>query len=312
MPLSLGAAAAGGLISALLYLLVSAGGMGGLVLAYLAPLPVFAAGFGYGRNAVVIAGLVGGAATAALSGNGFTVLAYVLTVGLPVVITVRSAILVREGQDGAPEWFPPGRLLIRQAGLAIAGFLAAVVLASGEPGGLEGILRGLMSELGRKLAEADAGLDQELSLVWVSSIVPGLTGVSWLVMMVLNGLLAQGVLARFGAAIRPTPRFVDIALPRWTDIAFALCVAGAFLPDPIGFAALNPALILGALFGFTGLATVHAFARTKRSGRALLVTFYVVVFLLGWPILLVIGLGLIEQWMGLRRRWSAGPHPGDE
>lgn len=308
----LGAAAAGGLISALLYLLVAAGGMGGLILAYLAPLPVFAVGFGFGRNAVVMAGIVGGIGTAVLSGSGFTVLAYALTVALPVVIMARSAILVRTGADGEPEWFPPGRLLIRQAGLAIAGFLAAVVLASGEPGGLQGILRGLMSELGRTLAEADVRFNQELALVWVSSIVPGLTGVSWLVMMVLNGLLAQGVLARFGAAVRPTPRLVDVELPRWTDIAFALCVAGAFLPDPIGFAALNCALILGALFGFTGLATVHAFARARRSGRVFLVAFYGVVFLLGWPILLVIGLGLIEQWMGLRRRWSVGPHQGDE
>jgi hypothetical protein len=309
---TMGAAAAGGLISALLYLLVATGGMGGLMLGYLAPLPIFAAGFGLGRNAVAMAAVVGAAGTAVLSGSGFTVLAYALTVALPVVVTVRSAILVRTGEDGKPEWFPPGRLLVRQAGLAIAGLLAAAVLASGEPDGLEGVLRAALSELGRVLAQADTGLDQELAIVWVSSIVPGLTGVSWLVMMAVNGLLAQGVLTRLKLAIRPTPCLRDIELPRWTDIAFAVCVAGAFLPDPFGFVALNAALILGSLFGFTGLATVHAYARSRPSRPVLLGAFYAVVILLGWPILLVIGLGLIEQWMGLRRRWSVGPHRGDE
>jgi len=309
---TLGAAAAGGLISALLYLLVTSGGMEGVMLAYLAPLPMFAAGFAFGRQAVVAAAVVGIAGMGVLTGSVFTVAAYALTVALPVVVVVRSAILVRTGKDGEAEWFPVGCLLMRLAGLALVGLVLAAFLAAGEPGGLRGLLQETLSSVLNAYAQAGAGVDAKAMAAWISAVVPGLTGMSWLIMMAVNGLLGQGLVSRFGTSVRPSPALRDIKLPALTDAVLAICIAGAFLPDPFGFVALNAALIVATLFGFIGLAVVHALAARRASPVLFLTGFYGLVVLLGWPIVLAVGLGLIEHWIGLRRRWSAAPCRGDK
>jgi hypothetical protein len=97
-------------------------------------------------------------------------------------------------------------------------------------------------------------------------------------------------------------------------LAFAGMVAAAtVLPGGIGFLALNVALVLSLPFGLAGLSVVHAFASRQTAKVALLVGFYLFLFLFGWPILFLIGLGVIEQWIGLRRRWArVGPDQEDE
>lgn len=301
-----------GLVSALLYLLVRAGGMGWLMLAYLAPLPLFAVGFGFGRTAVLVAVVAGMAGVAVATGSGLFTLAYGLTVAVPVAVTVRNALLTRLDADGRQEWYPMGPLLLMLAGMAMAGFLALVVLASGEPGGLEGFLHNFASELVSRMSGGAGSTDNDSVFRLLATVLPGLTGVSWLVMVTVNGLLAQVVVKRLGANVRPTPPIRDLELPSWSGAVFAVCCAAAFVDGPVGFLGLNGALILAVPFGFAGLAVVHAFAATLSLSTLVLIGFYGIVFLLGWPIVFVVGLGLIEQWMGLRRRWSAGPHQGDE
>jgi hypothetical protein len=144
--------------------------------------------------------------------------------------------------------------------------------------------------------------------------MPGLVVVSWLLMTIINGALAQGLLMRFSRNRRPPMRVTGVELPGWLPLAFALAAGlAAVLPDTAGFLALNVALVLAVPFGFAGLAVVHAFAGRQKARVALLVGFYLFLFLFGWPILVLVGLGVIEQWIGLRRRWAnAGPDQEDE
>jgi hypothetical protein len=149
---------------------------------------------------------------------------------------------------------------------------------------------------------------------WIAPALPGFVVISWLTMTIVNGALAQGVLMRFGRNRRPPMRLDDIDLPRWSAPAFVALVAGASVaPDPVGFAALNMALILAVPMAFAGLSVVHAAARSRSARMPILIGFYMCLFLFGWPIVLVVGLGMIEQWMGLRRRFRpASPHQEDE
>ena len=148
----------------------------------------------------------------------------------------------------------------------------------------------------------------------MAEVLPGFAVISWLVMTIVNGALAQGVLMRFSRNRRPAMRLDDVELPRWLATAFLLAmVAASLASDPVAFLAVNAALVLALPFAFAGLSVVHVFARSRSAKLPILIGFYMFLFLFGWPIVLMVGLGMIEQWIGLRRRLRpAGPDQEDE
>ncbi|HYH22553.1 MAG TPA: DUF2232 domain-containing protein [Azospirillum sp.] len=318
MPTALVAALAGGAFSALLYAAVLFGSVGALILAYLAPLPLLLAGLWLGLRATAIAGGTAAVMVLLATGSVTALVGYAISAAIPAAFVVRQALLARPTAGGGVEWYPPGHLLMGLTGFGIAAFFAAVVWTIGEPGGLEGVLRETLTAMvrtvtpeGRPAAQPEAFGPEALG---VARLIPGLVVVSWLLMTIINGALAQGLLMRFSRNRRPPMRITEVELPGWLPLAFALTVAGAaLLPGTVGFLALNVALVLAVPFSFAGLAVVHAFAGRQKARVALLVGFYLFLFLFGWPIVVLVGLGVIEQWIGLRRRWAkAGPDQEDE
>ena len=303
-----------GVVSAFLYLAVMFGGAGALILGYLAPLPLFLMGLWLGSTATVIAGLAGTAAVLAVSSSLLVALAYLVTGAFPVILVVRQALLARVAADGGIEWYPPGRLLMGLTGMGFAALLGAVVLTLDQPGGLEGAVRNTLSRMVEQLFAAQGQPAPDPETFWMAEVLPGMVVVSWLIMTIVNGALAQGALMRFGRNRRPPMRLADLELPRWLSPAFlATVLAASAAPDPIGFLALNTALILALPFAFAGLSVVHAAARSRSAKVPILIGFYMFLFLFGWPIMLMVGLGMIEQWIGLRRRLRpAGPDQEDE
>ena len=112
------------------------------------------------------------------------------------------------------------------------------------------------------------------------------------------------MLARFGRNLRPTPELADIELPQLLTLALGIAGAAALIgPDGVGFLGRNLFLILLVPFFFLGLGVVHAVARKFSPQRPfILVAAYAAMLVLGWPVALVAGLGLFDQWLGLRRR----------
>ena len=312
---ALAVALAGGVASALLYVSVQSGGFGALILVYLAPLPLFVTGLWLGTTAVAVAGAIAAAVVLLATGSPLATAGYAATGVLPAVLVVRQALLARPAVDGGGdgiEWYPPGHLLMGLTGLGIAGILIAVLLASGEPGGLEAMVREMLRGMAEQFApEGEPPPDEAFGF---ASAMPGIMAVSWLLMTIVNATLAQGLLMRFGRNRRPPMRLAELELPAWAPPAFAVAVLGAMaLPGMAGFVALNAAIVLALPFAFAGLAVVHVFAARQRSRTALLVGFYLFLFLFGWPIVIMVGLGVIEQWMGLRRRMrAAGSDQEDE
>ena len=84
----------------------------------------------------------------------------------------------------------------------------------------------------------------------------------------------------------------------------AATVAGLYVPGWIGYYGGNLAIFLVIPFFFVGLAVVHAWCRGKSAGTFMLIAFYVVMVFFGWLVLVIAVLGLIEQWVGLRRRFT--------
>jgi hypothetical protein len=289
-------ALAGGVVGALLYLAIQTGSPGALMLGYFSQLPLFLVGFALGLAPAAIAcgvalvGLVAATqvATAALFA-GLSV--------LPVLYVVRNALFSRAGDDGKIVWYPPGLLL---AGLTAYGLvvfaLAALYYAVAEPGGIEAASREYLGKL-FQLSGGSVGASVEA----LARFVPGAVVASAMLMTVINATLAQGALVRMGKAIRPSPAWRLATLPRWLAFALAAAIVAAFLPDELGVIGGNAAVIAAVPFALVGLAVIHALsARWPARGLALGLM-YMTTILLGWPAILIAGLGVVDQWTPLRR-----------
>ena len=312
MPPALLAATAGGATAAAMYLSVLTGSPGGMVMVYLAPLPLFLAGLAFGPNSVLVAaglatllifGIVGGLALP---------LTFLVFSALPVVVIVRQALLSRQHAGGGVEWYPAGLLLLTLTGLGVAAVVAALVLAQvfGGDGGLKTVVRDLLvgnlTELFRTSGNAAVPNPGAEVAESIAQVFPGVVAVSWLMMVMVNGLLAQALLARFNRLMRPALRMSELDLPGWTPLMLAVTTLGAMvLEGEIGFALVNVAIVQALPFFFSGLAVVHAYAARQAAKVLILVGFYLVLTLLAWPVVAVIGLGIIEQWAGLRGRFAA-------
>jgi len=95
----------------------------------------------------------------------------------------------------------------------------------------------------------------------LTAFFPAMAVASWLVMTAINGVLAQGVLARFGLNRRPSPDIAALTLPRWPSFV----LAGILLISAIGpaISAISAAISCRCWdpYVFAGLAVLHAVLR---------------------------------------------------
>jgi hypothetical protein len=221
---------------------------------------------------------------------------------LPALFTVRQALLRRTVQ-GKTEWFPVGLLLTQLTVLAGAGVVLAFLLLGSEPGGLPGFIEAHLREGLTELGLLDETASPSPDLARLAAVIPGFTASSSLLMVMINFMLAQALAVRVGWARRPTPDFNRLELPGWlwpgVAVAALLVLAGGIIGD-LGWSLL---IVLVVPYLFLGLALVHVVVRRwSRPGLAL-GAIYGAMILLGWPILLVLLLGFVEDWAHLRRRW---------
>lgn len=301
-----------GAASAVLVLTAASGPLG-ILLGYLAPLPLFFAGLTHGVTAVGIAGVVG-ALISALNGllaGGV----YLVTFAAPVVLVVRQALLARPATEASVqaevsndlEWYPVGRLVLWLTGWALGLFGMAMLLTADREGGLPGMLQPLLVQFLAAMPQAsEQAADLPAVAKRLASLMPAVFGVSWLVMMTINGTLAQGMASLLKQNRRPTPVYRALTLSRSLAVALVAALAGAFLlPGDVGFIGGTVAAILAFPFFLQGLAVVHGLATRVALPGLVLAAFYAVLVVAGALVgILVVILGFIEEWAGFRRRFA--------
>jgi hypothetical protein len=277
---------------------------GGLLFAMLSPLPLFLVGLSQGLRGAVIAGLAACGITAVLTGP-LGALSIAVVLAGPAVLLVRQALLNRPLPDGAVEWYPAGLLVMWLTGIGVAWMVLSIFLLGSGPEGIEAMLR---ADFDQALAAMMPELEEQARARLGDMAVPFALGAGplvWLGLLAVNGILAQGALLWIGRALRPAPDIKQIDLPRWLDVAVAVVLAAALLASgDIGYVAQNLLIILLLPYLFAGLAVAHRWiARSGAAAPLLLVPFYVLL-LLGWVAPVVVGMGLIDQVVGHRRRKS--------
>lgn len=301
-----------GAASAVLVMTAASGPLG-IMLGYLAPLPLFFAGLTHGVTAVGIAGIVGALISALnglLSGG-----VYLITFAAPVALVVRQSLLARPATEAGGnaeisndlEWYPVGRLVLWLAGWALGLFGLALLLTADREGGLPGMLQPLLVQFLSVMPQGNAqGADLPTVAKRLATLMPAVFGVSWLVMMTINGTLAQGLASLLKQNRRPTPVYRFLTLSRLMAVALVAALVIAFaVPGDVGFIGGTVAAILAFAFFLQGLAVVHGLATRVAVPGLVLAAFYAALVvgnaLVAVPVVI---LGFIEEWAGFRRRFA--------
>jgi hypothetical protein len=293
-----GVAALCGALGACPYLAPLGGTPGSLIRVYLSQLPLCLGGLWGGVTAAALAGLTA-SLMLLIAGNIMAVMMFAALNVVPVTLLVRKALQARTGVDGAIEWYPPGLLTAWLTGLGLTAIMVTLLLLGGPDDIQAAVRETLAPALDRLFDEGTPGRNELAGLL--AMIMPGIIVASWMVMTLTNGSLAQGLLTRFGVGWRPSPALAALELPKWFLVLLLLAATATGLGGMIRFVGINVIIVLTVPFCLAGLAVLHTIARRFSRPAVPLVGVYVLTGLLGWPLLVVIFLGLLDTSLGLRR-----------
>lgn len=315
--IALGAGA--GLVSALLFGVVVTGAPAGMLLCYLAPLPIIIVALGW-HHLLGLLGVAIGAIAISLLVRPAAGVAFAVAPALPAWFLAYLALTSRRTGDAqrsiVAEWLPAGTLLL-WTGLAGAfvAMAAALALGRGDYAAFEGTLRDatetlLRTDFGLGSPNAPTG-SQGVAPGSVASLLlaifPSVTAAVFALALAINVWVAGKAVSISGRMPRPWPSAPDIRMDRSALLAFAAAILLSFAPGFVGV--LGRAVVggVGMVFALQGLALLHAITR-GRSGRIAMLTlvYILAVFVMGAVPLLAVA-GMIDTATPVRRRLSGGP-----
>jgi uncharacterized protein YybS (DUF2232 family) len=195
-------------------------------------------------------------------------------------------------------WFPAGHILAVVALIAAAQLIGAALWT----GGLESAVTTYLTALAEAIAAAQGQEVLREAILRATPFFPGSLAAFWALALLGNAVLAQGLLAKGGRNLRPTPRLRELTLPDWLSWALvAVALLALIAPGEIGYIGRNLVMVLAVPFFFLGLAVAHKVAGMTPFPGALLALIYLVMIFSGWFALIIAGLGVLEQWIGLSK-----------
>jgi hypothetical protein len=307
-----------GAAAALLFASVTSGSWLSIPLFYLAPLPIMIAGLGWSHWAAMTAALAGAIGLGAVFGTVF-LLAFAAGAGFPAWWLGYLAMLARpvvasdaSGQGAASfEWYPPGRLVVWAAVLGVLVVIVAVpnfgIDADSFRAGLRDALNTIMRVNNGTLTRAGSNTERLLEIL-VNAIPPA-AAVLATVTNLLNLWLAARVVKFSGRLARPWPQLSSMTFPPLMTAALGVAVVLSFLDGMLGIVGGIVAASLLLVYGVLGFAVLHAITQGMSARPFVLSITYAGVTLLGWPMLALCLLGLVDTAIGLRARVSARRGP---
>ena len=307
-----------GAAAALLFASVTSGSWLSIPLFYLAPLPIMIAGLGWSHWAAMTAAIAGAIGLGAVFGTVF-LLAFAAGAGFPAWCLGYLAMLARpvastNGSDqGAAsfEWYPPGRLVVWAAVLGVLVVIVAIpnfgIDADSFRAGLRDALNAIMRL--NNATPARTGSNAERLLEILVNAIPPAAAVLATITNLLNLWLAARVVKFSGRLARPWPQLSSMTFPPLMTAALGVAIILSFLDGMLGIVGGIVAASLLLAYGVLGFAVLHSITQGMSARPLVLSITYAGVFLLGWPMLALCLLGLIDTAIGLRGRVSAKRGP---
>lgn len=299
-----------GLLSAVLYGSAASGIGLSIIPMYLSPLPLFLIGLSYGGIAALIGGLSATAALALIGGPLLAIAFFLSNAAAPVLLSHVanwSRTFVDQSGQSVTEYYPAGRMFVWLSGLGIAIALVLTLYLHFSEGGLAAWVPSVIeikvltdaiiqAQIQSGVVPTDESVLQQRL---IRLALPGLA-LFWALISIGNGALAQRIAVRFGRNLRPSPELLTMELPRFMLVPLVGGALLAFLPGDFGFFGSVMVTLAAVPYFFLGLATVHVISH-RLPGRAFALSgVYILLVVLGWPSLLIVGIGIVEHFANLR------------
>ncbi len=299
--------------TAFAFILALTGSVGGMFLSNFTQLPLFLAGLSLGMTGSIAATAVA-AGVLLIAGASIGIPLLLVLYAAPTIILTRQALLSRPDGQGGQEWYPPGLLLLWATGMAAVLMTVGFILLSSGGETVEAGIRQLLDQVFQRMLPAGQAEQRDILTDAISPLLPGISASMWILLVAVNGALAQGLLVRGQRNMRPSPDLAALELPRGLLFVLGIAMAaGLLLPGNYGYFGRNIAVVLCVPYFFAGLGVLHFMARQHPAGARMLLLCYMMLILFSllfkWPTLAVAAVGVFDQWTGLRHRLrNRGPN----
>lgn len=313
----------GGLLSAVAAVFYLSGSGLAILFAYFAAVPLLMVGLGLGSRFVIIA-IAAGICATAITGGFLHAGIFTLVQGLPAWLISMMVALPSGASSGSDVTVPseeqepqvtpaPATTDPRTPGMALSAISLAgglFILVAAFSFGESSLKEQVDVYLDTAFRVMAPGIQEDGRLILVNRLntfFPSALAASWILMAVINAVVAQSVLVKAGKNLWQTPAYSEMDIPLWMSwplvgsAAIALVAKSAGALD-LGYAANNVVMTFAVPYFFLGLAVVHSQARRYQAKRVIVVGMYVCLIISLWTALVITAVGIAEQWVGLRGR----------
>ncbi len=303
-----------GLVAGVLYVAAGNGSLLSLLLFYTAPLPLAIAGFVWYWPAS-IASIISGAIVVAFSADLRLAAVFTVSFTLPIAWFCHRILLFREtaGADGTQDraWYPLGNVVASVGVMAALLVIVGILTISSNLEDYQIFVQSHfqsfseLSELQGDGPQLDAGMYENF-LNYLSLLLPIVLAAGWIMIILINLYGGAKIASLSGQLTRPWDDLSAISLPQGYGIAMVPAILGTMLPGLIGLASL---ILLGTLaiaHAVIGLSILHSITRKFPGRPILLAIVYGGVMLLGFPLIILSVLGIVEPWARFRDRAGGG------
>ncbi len=302
-----------GLVSALLLGTIAVGSLLGVLLFWLAPLPLIIVGIGWHWLVAALGALSAGVALSEVLHSNIA-LAYMAMIGLPATVLGFLATYHRRNGDGEAGYLPPGIFVLLCVLYAVAVVVIGAMMVDTSLAGLQERLASNTETLLRMNLQIPPGQplvydSQDISTLpqIYALMMPSVATATMGITLLLSFWLGALVVRQSGRLPRPWPRLSLTTLPAGSLIILAASVALTFTSGYIGLTGSLAVTAMVLAFALQGFAVVHFMVRAAPFRIVLLTILWLAVLLIGLPALFLAALGVIDQIFDLRRqRIAAG------
>jgi hypothetical protein len=304
---------AAGCASALMFASIVSGALISLLLFYLAPLPLMVAALGWGATGAALGGLAAGIGLTVIFGIPYGV-AFVATIAMPACWLGHLALLGREvaapataGNGAAPltphmEWYPVGRIIFWIAGFAALTTMAALFTLGTDGAAIAaGLRNGLLRVMDARGGDITADISRLVDALAASA--PAAAAIVAMMTLTLNLWLAAKITATSGRLNRPWPDLKSTSLPPMTLAVLSLAIALCFVGGLLAMLGQTISAALMMAYALVGFAALHTLTLAVRHRSFVLSSTYALVLVFGWPVLMLVVLGIADALLGLRLRY---------
>ena len=303
MPRSNIIAIGAGLVSSLLSLAAAVGAGLGLVLAYFALLPILLIGLSQDRKAAIFAILFGVVGVTLLS-NIYQGMIYSVSIALPAWLIISTSLIPKIENNASSIEVPIGEILSRLAFLGGILLIISAIIFSDRSGDLSQNIEVLLLKLiQNNQPDLNITANHRLLIAGTVPLFPTIVFSSWLLMIIVNTIVAQAILIKAKVNFRPAFQYLKIRAPEW--IYWAFITSGIFTligPDNFEFISRNLTTIFLIPFLFIGLGVIHTVARTFRSPTTILIPLYFFIVISSWLTIIAVLIGFFERWTNFRQK----------